>query len=111
MNFKELLVMSGMNMKQFAEYFNIPYGTVEKWNRGARECTPYLLELMEYKLKNEKTITKEDVVKIIKEKKYDMICEEKCVYFTFQGNKYIATYLDDEIDDEDDIDWIAKGIN
>jgi len=54
MDFKELLAMSGMNMKQFATYFNIPYGTVEKWNRGVRECTPYLLELMAYKLNNEK---------------------------------------------------------
>ena len=53
MTFKELLALSGMNLKQFSEYFNIPYGTVEKWNRGVRECTPYLLDLMEYKLKKE----------------------------------------------------------
>ena len=53
MNFKELLKVSGMNLKQFAAYFNIPYGTVEKWHRGQRECTPYLLELMAYKLEHE----------------------------------------------------------
>lgn len=53
MNFKELLVMSGMNLRHFADFFNIPYGTVEKWSRGSRECAPYLLELMAYKLEHE----------------------------------------------------------
>ncbi len=53
MNFKELREASGMSIKEFAEYFNIPYGTAEKWNRGARECSPYLLDLMRYKLEKE----------------------------------------------------------
>nr|DAE09264.1 MAG TPA: bacterial regulatory protein [Siphoviridae sp. ctkJH11] len=43
-----------MNMKQYSEYFKIPYRTVQDWKSGARKCPTYLLELMEYKLKKEK---------------------------------------------------------
>ena len=47
---KYLRGKTGMNRKQFAEYFNIPYRTVENWENGVREIPPYLLELIEYKL-------------------------------------------------------------
>ncbi len=42
-----------MNMKQFAEYFGIPYRTVQDWDAGNRKCLPYLIDLMVYKLKHE----------------------------------------------------------
>lgn len=45
---------SGMNMTDFGKYFNIPFRTVQNWELGKRKCPDYLLELMEYKLKNEK---------------------------------------------------------
>lgn len=50
MNFKELRKQSGMNLTQFSKYFNIPYRTIQNWERGERQCPEYLLELMEYKL-------------------------------------------------------------
>lgn len=53
MTFKELKEASGMNTKQFSEYFKIPYRTAQNWESGHRECASYLLELMYYKLKNE----------------------------------------------------------
>ena len=53
MTFKELRETSCMNIKEFSEYFNIPYKTVQKWNSGERNCSNYLIELMCYKLKNE----------------------------------------------------------
>lgn len=56
MTFKELRERSGMNMTKFAEYFGIPYRTVQNWELGSRKCPDYLLELMEYKLRNEKKI-------------------------------------------------------
>lgn len=56
MNFKELRQRSGMNKTQFGKYFGIPYRTVQNWELGLRECPAYLLDLMEYKLKNEKII-------------------------------------------------------
>ena len=52
MNFKELRQSSGMNLTQFSKYFNIPYRTIQNWERGERQCPQYLLELMEYKLKH-----------------------------------------------------------
>lgn len=55
MNLKELVEKSGMNIKQFSEYFNIPYRTVQGWRLDGRKCPEYLLDLMKYKLENEKT--------------------------------------------------------
>ena len=50
MKFNELLESSGMNMKQFSEYFNIPYRTVQNWKNEERKCPDYVMKLMEYKL-------------------------------------------------------------
>lgn len=54
MEFKDLLEKSGMNIKQFSEYFNIPYRTVQNWKIGDRKCPPYLVDLMRYKIETEK---------------------------------------------------------
>lgn len=56
MTFKELRELSGMNMTQFANYFNIPYRTVQDWEYGKRQCNEYVIDLMKYKLENEKII-------------------------------------------------------
>lgn len=53
MIFKELRQKSGMNMSQFAKYFNIPYRTIQDWEYEKRKCPPYVLNLMQYKLENE----------------------------------------------------------
>ena len=50
MTFKELREGSGMTRGQFAEYFEIPYRTIQNWELGLRECPEYLLKLMQYKL-------------------------------------------------------------
>lgn len=52
--FKELRESSGMNKTQFAEYFEIPYRTVQNWERRVNKCPEYLLKLMLYKLDKEK---------------------------------------------------------
>lgn len=54
MEFKQIREQSGMNIKQFSEYFNIPYRTVQNWDLGLRQCPEYVLELIIYKLNNEK---------------------------------------------------------
>lgn len=56
MSFKELLVATGMLLSKFAEYFNIPYRTAQNWKADSRKCPEYVLELIEYKLKNERII-------------------------------------------------------
>ncbi|MBE6882573.1 MAG: helix-turn-helix domain-containing protein [Ruminococcaceae bacterium] len=56
MDFKELREKSGMNLTKFSGYFNIPYRTIQDWEAGRRKCPPYVLDLMEYKLRGEKII-------------------------------------------------------
>ena len=58
MNFKELRIASGMNKKQFSEYFGIPYRTVQNWELGEREYPRYLFDLMVYKLEGENIMMK-----------------------------------------------------
>ena len=53
MKIKTLREAAGMTQKDFAEYFHIPYRTVQDWNAGQRKCPEYLLDLMEYKLQKE----------------------------------------------------------
>jgi transcriptional regulator with XRE-family HTH domain len=60
MTFKELREMSGMNQREFGEYFGIPLRTVQNWHGGLRECPAYLLDLMRYKLENEGRLALEE---------------------------------------------------
>lgn len=53
MTFKELRVLSGMNMTAFGQYFGFPYRTMQHWESGTRNCPVYLLSLIEYKLRKE----------------------------------------------------------
>ena len=50
----ELRKSTGMNRKQFCEYFQIPYRTMTDWELGNRTMPDYLLRLMAYKVKIEK---------------------------------------------------------
>lgn len=52
----ELRESAGMNRRQFAEYFEIPYRTVQDWELGNREMPEYLLRLIAYKLQMEKLL-------------------------------------------------------
>lgn len=50
---KELRESTGMNRKEFCEYFGIPYRTVTEWERGTRKMPDYVLELLTYRIKME----------------------------------------------------------
>lgn len=54
---------TGMNRKQFCEYFHIPYRTMTDWELGNRTMPDYLLRLMEYKVRTEKLTRKNTDVK------------------------------------------------
>lgn len=56
MGIKELRERAGMSRKEFAEYFGISWRRVQNWELDARNCEPLLLDLMKYKLENEKII-------------------------------------------------------
>lgn len=50
----DLRESTGMNRRQFCDYFGIPYRTVQDWELGNRKMPDYLLRLMAYKIKTEK---------------------------------------------------------
>ena len=61
MTIKELRKMTGLTQEKFGEYFGISRRTIQNWEAdgasgNGRKCPDYLLELMEYKLRNENAI-------------------------------------------------------
>ena len=46
----ELRKKTGMNRREFCEYFGIPYRTVQDWELGSRKMPAYLLSLMQFKV-------------------------------------------------------------
>lgn len=53
---KELRESTGMNRKEFCEYFEIPYRTVTEWERDNRHAPEYVLRLLEYYIRMEKLV-------------------------------------------------------
>lgn len=51
---KELRELTGMNRKEFCEYFQIPYQTVTDWERDQRHAPDYVLRLLEYYIRMQK---------------------------------------------------------
>ena len=50
---RKLRESTGMNRKEFCEYFEIPYMTETDWELGNRRVPQYLLRLIEYKIRME----------------------------------------------------------
>lgn len=57
--FKELRQASGMSQRKFADYFGIPRRTIEEWDSNNRECKPYIIALMRFKLVQDGIIKEE----------------------------------------------------
>ena len=55
---RKLRESTGMNRKEFCEYFEIPYMTETDWDLGNRRVPQYLLRLMAYKIEIEKLADK-----------------------------------------------------
>ena len=55
----ELKERTGLNWRKFAEYFDVPYRTMQDWYLGNRRMPDYLLRLMYYKLEMEKMLGNE----------------------------------------------------
>ena len=51
---RKLRESTGMNRKEFCEYFEIPYMTETDWELGKRRVPQYLLRLMAYKIQMER---------------------------------------------------------
>ena len=50
---KKLRESTGMNRKEFCEYFMIPYATVTDWELGHRKMPEYVLRMMAYQVRME----------------------------------------------------------
>ena len=50
---KELRKTTGMNRREFCDYFQIPYATVTDWELGHRKMPEYVMRLMAYYIKAE----------------------------------------------------------
>ena len=51
---------TGMNRREFCEYFSIPYRTVEEWENGKRRIAGYVYRLMEYQIRMEELMRKKE---------------------------------------------------
>lgn len=52
----ELRKSTGMTRREFCEYFEIPYRTMQDWELGNRKMPDYLLRLMTYKINIEQML-------------------------------------------------------
>lgn len=50
MTIRELREMTGMNRREFADYFHISYRTVQDWEQGINKCKDYIIRAFYYQL-------------------------------------------------------------
>ena len=50
---RRLRESTGMNRKEFCDFFQIPYRTVTDWERDNRHAPDYVLRLLEYYIRME----------------------------------------------------------
>ena len=55
---RQIRESTGMNRKEFAAYFGIPYPTITDWELGHRKMPDYVLRLIAYQVAMEKMIKK-----------------------------------------------------
>lgn len=60
---KELRESTGMNRREFCDYFEIPYRTVTEWERDNRHAPEYVLRLLEYYIRMENLIRNKEAEK------------------------------------------------
>lgn len=56
---KELREKMGMNLREFSDYYGIPYRTVQDWEAEKRQLPDYLLRLIKYRAKMEGMVKKD----------------------------------------------------
>ncbi len=54
---KELRLSTGMNRREFCDYFDIPYRTVTEWERDNRHAPDYVIRLLEYYIRTERILS------------------------------------------------------
>ena len=78
---KELRESTGMNRREFCEYFDIPYRTVTEWERDNRHAPEYVLRLLEYYIRMQELMKEKELVKICEGRKLSMEKINEIVFF------------------------------
>lgn len=89
MNIKDLRLKTMMTQKEFAEYFNIPKRTIENWEGGRRKPPAYVVELIKYKIDNERMKEKQQIINNLK--------EDKTIEQLQEVGKINIDYIDEDI--------------
>lgn len=82
---KEIRESTGLSQSKFCDALNIPLHTLQKWERGARSCPEYVVELIAYRVqhdpmfRNDERLRAEAEVQRLKEERW------KCV----QDSRYV----------------------
>lgn len=50
---REVRKLTGLNQEEFCKKYHIPISTLRNWEQGFRECPMYVVELLEFRIKNE----------------------------------------------------------
>ena len=50
---KEIRQATGLSQSKFAGALNIPIRTLQKWEVGERECPPYVVELIAFRVEHD----------------------------------------------------------
>lgn len=53
MTIKEIRQLTNLSQQKFCEKYNIPLPTLRKWEQGNREPPGYVLELLEFKVRED----------------------------------------------------------
>ena len=49
----EIRKSTGLSQAKFCELLNIPLPSLTKWEQGQRECPPYVVELIAFRVQND----------------------------------------------------------
>lgn len=62
MTIKGIRLSTGLSQEKFCEKYHIPLPTLRKWEQGKREPPDYLVELLEFKVREDLNMNMHDLI-------------------------------------------------
>ena len=56
---QEIRKSTGLSQAQFCDLLGIPAASLNKWEQGQRECPPYVVELIAYRVEHDPVFEQE----------------------------------------------------
>lgn len=69
MTIKEIRALTGLSQVKFCEKYHIPLNTFTRWEQGKREPPDYLVELLEFKVREDMGMEKMIPIEMVDEMK------------------------------------------